>query len=242
MASSITSATSVFGYLIPEGFESRTVNLYSQFIEADPSATVVPLKARPECLESAVHNVRTGLVPGMCVDSSLYMGLGSLMDAITKEASVSNVIDTVFADCKTGALVGDCTGVSAFRNMSSFLGTVDEPVVAICGGGWETRVAMTALSGEVTMIQVQAEPDALLDDIPTGCVVEYVPEFPSFEPFDLVVNPPDGFNPRENQYVIRTSAWFECLRLALSVGKFRGLPENISLDTAEQYKKIIAHV
>lgn len=246
----VTSSTSVFGYLLPVGEDSRLVNLYSRFIEADPSATIVPLAARRECLESAVHNVRTGLIQGVCVDRSLYSEIACLVDARTNESTVSGVIDTVFADPKTGVLVGDCVAVKAVSEMTGFIEAVMDPVILMYRDCWETRVAMTALSGWATMMEIAAEPSEHLDNIPTGCVVEYCSDNQiDTSPFDLVVNPPDGFKPADWQATLAISGalskqvvQFEALRLAYSIGKFRGLAEQICLETANSYEKILAAV
>lgn len=244
----ITSDTSVFGYLMPAGTSTKLVNLYSRFIDADPSATVVPLATRKECLESAVHNVRTGLIQGMLVDKALYSDISSLVDAVTKEAIVSGVIDTIFADPHTGALVGDCVAVKAITAMTSYIETIKDPLVMLYCDCWETRVVMTALSGRVTMMEVVADPSEAMDSIPTGCVVEYTGNEPSdSEPFDLVVNPPEPFEPAENQHKLAftvdqpplsgQAVTFEALRLAYSIGKFRSLSEQICLEAAKTYEK-----
>ena len=238
----ISATTSVFGYLMADGKDGGRVGLYAQFISADPSAVMVPLAARPECLESAVHNVRTGLIQGICVDHSLSGRVSPLVDAVTKEASVAGVIDTVFADPKTGALVGDCAAVKAVSALTRNLDSVTDPLILIYGDGWETRVAMTALSGRVTMMEIAAHGNESLNSIPTGCVVEYAgdEEIVTY-PYDLVVNPPPGFSPTSGQRSLPMTAGaivpFESMRLAYSVGKFRNLPDQVCEEMAKSYAK-----
>lgn len=248
----VTADTSVFGYLMPDWAPSQLVTLYSAFVSADPSGTVVPLVARRQCLESAVHNVRTGLIHGMFVDRALYHEMPDLVDAVTKEAHVSGVIDTVYADRMTGSLAGDCAAVKAVSALTEHLESIADPLVLIYGGDWWTRVAMTALAGKVTMMEIVARETDELDAIPTGCVVEYAGYDDKFstEPYDLVVNPPNGFEHVEGQHVLTLSdvnhvrfaadgrdIRFEAMRAAYSVGLFRGLPEKLCREAAERYEK-----
>lgn len=253
----VNSESSVFGYLMPDWAPSQLVTLYSAFVSADPSGIVVPLVARRQCLESAVHNVRTGLIHGLFVDRSLYRGLSDLVDAVTREAHISGVIDTIYTDRKTGSLVGDCASVKAVSALTEHLESVADPLVLIYGGDWETRVAMTALSGKVTMMEIVARESVELDAIPTGCVVEYAGHDDKFstEPYDLVVNPPGNFAPADGQGVLHMSdgnsvrfmadgkaVRFEAMRAAYSVGMFRGLPEKLCREAAERYEKILRTV
>ena len=238
----VTADTSVFGYLMPNWSKSRLVNLYSRFIAADPSAMVVPLVARMECLESAIHNVRTGLIQGMLVDSSLYSIVSNLVDALTTEASVSGVIDTIFVAPQKGTVIGDCSAVKAIASLTDSMEVIPDPVVLMYGGDWETRVAMTALSGRDTLMEIAAAQTADLDAIPTGCVVEYAgDEKVTTDQYDLVVNPPDGFSPAPGQSILSVTTGnpvkFEATRLAYAVGRFRGLSKQICLDTAKNYEK-----
>jgi len=239
----VNDSTSVFGYLFPAGECGWRVECYARFLSVDPSAMMVPLAARIECLESAVHNVRTGLVQGICVDPSLYSRMAGLVDAVTREASVAGVIDTVFADGKTGALVGDCSAVKAVTALTGNLDSVEDPVVLFYGNGWETRVAMTALSGRVTLMEIAGGKSGELDAIPTGCVVEYAGD-DEVSPwnFDLVVNPHPSYFPPKGQSVLPLTLGhvipFEAMRLAYSVGKFRGLPEKLCVEAAGQYEKL----
>ena len=248
----VNSESSVFGYLMPAWAPSQMVTLYSAFVAADPSGIVVPLVARLHCLESAVHNVRTGLIHGMFVDRSLYCEMPDLVDAVTKEAHISGVIDTIYTDRKTGALAGDCAAVKAVSALTEHLESIADPLVLIYGGDWETRAVMTALAGKVTMMEIVSRETEELDAIPTGCVVEYAGYDDKFstEPYDLVVNPPDGFVPTEGQHVLTLSdvnhvrfaadgldVRFEAMRAAYSVGMFRGLPEKLCREAAERYEK-----
>lgn len=248
----VTADTSVFGYLMPDWAPSQLVTLYSAFVSADPSGIVVPLVARQKCLESAVHNVRTGLIHGLFVDRSLCMVISDLVDAVTKEAQISGVIDTIYTDRKTGSLVGDCAAVKAVSALTEHLESIDDPLVLMYRDDWETRVAMTALSGKVTMMEIVAMESEELDAIPTGCVVEYAGHDDKFstEPYDLVVNPPVSFVPAEGQHVLHMSdgnnvrfmaygeaVRFEAMRAAYSVGLFRGLPEKLCREAAERYEK-----
>lgn len=249
----VNSESSVFGYLMPDWAPSQLVTLYSAFVSADPSGIVVPLVARQRCLESAVHNVRTGLIHGLFVDRSLCMTISDLVDAVTKEAHISGVIDTIYTDRKTGSLVGDCAAVKAVSALTEHLvESIADPLVLMYRDDWETRVAMTALSGKVTMMEIVAPETEELDAIPTGCVVEYAGHDDKFstEPYDLVVNPPGNFVPAEDQHVLHMSdgnnvrfmadgkaVRFEAMRAAYSVGMFRGLPEKLCREAAERYEK-----
>lgn len=246
MDKQISSGTAVFGYLMPAGSETGLVFLYSRYLRDDPSSVVVPLGARQECLESAVHNVRTGLVPGMLVDQAFYTSLFGHVDAVTPAANESGVIDTLYADPVKGVVVGDCAAVQAVRYMTSFLGSFDDPIVLMYGNGWETRVAMTALSGSVTLMHLSCSPDKKLDAINTGCVVEYVSDMDP-EPYDLLVGPPTGLREVGGQSRIwltpsggqsaKTSARFEALRLAVSMRMFRGIPATMDVQAADNYEK-----
>jgi len=249
----VNSESSVFGYLMPDFAPSQLVTLYSAFVAADPSGIVVPLVARRQCLESAVHNVRTGLIHGLFVDRSLYRGMPDLVDAVTREAHISGVIDTIYTDRKTGSLVGDCAAVKAVSALTEHLvESIADPLVLMYRDDWETRVAMTALSGKVTMMEIVARETEELDAIPTGCVVEYAGYDDKFstEPYDLVVNPPGNFAPAAGQHVLHMSdgnnvrfmadgkaVRFEAMRAAYSVGMFRGLPEKLCREAAERYEK-----
>jgi hypothetical protein len=238
---------------MPDFAPSQLVTLYSAFVAADPSGIVVPLVARRQCLESAVHNVRTGLIHGLFVDRALYRGMPDLVDAVTREAHISGVIDTIYTDRKTGSLVGDCAAVKAVSALTEHLvESIADPLVLMYRDDWETRVAMTALSGKVTMMEIVARETEELDAIPTGCVVEYAGYDDKFstEPYDLVVNPPGNFAPAAGQHVLHMSdgnnvrfmadgkaVRFEAMRAAYSVGMFRGLPEKLCGEAAERYEK-----
>lgn len=245
MSSSITSDTDVFGYLLPDGTGTSRVNLYASMLEADPSAVLVPMNTRLSCLDSALHTVRTGLVRGMLIDPAFYSDASELVDSLTGPAIAAGIVDTVFLDRMTGKMVGDCAAVKAYSSVASGIASVEDPVVLLYGNGWDTRVAMAALSGTVTLMCVAAERDPVLDSIPTGCVVEYCGEDREPDPFDLVSSPPEGFSGRDGQLVIgiadsrRSMVAFEAMRLAESVGKIRGLPGGMAGMTAEQYKKIL---
>ena len=242
----VTSDTSVFGYLLPEHMASILVGMYSQFLQADPSALVVPLHTRSKCLESALHNVRTGLVPGMLVDSALYEDISDLVDSVSRPSFVAGLIDTVYLDTANNRLVGDCIAVRAFNLATDYMDSIQDPTVFFYGGGWETLVGMTALSGIASLMVVHAEPDERLDSIPTGCFVEYADSPPDdLTIFDLVVNPPEGFKPADGQHVLSLTPsmssvqWnlptFEAYRLAYAVGKFRGIPDKICTQSAMTY-------
>lgn len=255
MTSFVNSDTTVFGYLLPEGVRTSRVELYARFLSADPSATIVPLHARETCLESAIHNVRTGLIRGYCVDPAFYMMAEPYVDIISQEATVANVVDTVYADPKTGAIVGDCMAVAAFRSVAyPFLSGVKDPIALMYGSDWETRVGMTALSGMMTLMKIDSPGNFELDSIGTGCVVEYNESGESIDPspFDILVNPPEDVSTLDTQFSIGMScgkdtrigpAGFEALRLAYTVGKFMGLPGGDEGKVAAEYaKKLNEHI
>lgn len=249
MTKYISSDTTVFGYLLPEGVRTSRVELYARFLSSDPSATIVPLHARETYLESAIHNVRTGLVRGYCIDPAFYMMVEPYVDVISQEAAVANVVDTVSVDPKTGAVVGDCMGVAAFRSVTSrFLSGVKDPIALLYGSDWEVRIGMTAMSGMMTLMKVNSPGNPELDSIGTGCVVEYNEsgEAIDSEPFDILVNPPDRVGTLGHQFSIGMScgkdtsigpAGFEALRLAYTVGKFMGLHGGDEGKVAAEYAK-----
>lgn len=227
----VESCTDVFGYLIPEGIESSRVGLYSEMICTMPMAALVPLRVRSGRLESAVYAARSGLVQGLLVDPSLYDDVIKYLDVMGKSADWAGMVDTIYVDGRTGALAGDFCAIGAADSLvSPFVSGIDDPMALVYGSGWECRAALGAMRGKLSFATVVGEPDDWCDMVDIGCRLEFSGAADP-GPFDIVSGDCptiDRLSP--NALVLpmcgeMPHARFEAMRLAMSMERFRKLPE-----------------
>lgn len=211
--------TPVTAYFIQHDLQSREYPEYASLAE-DEEISLVPFTVNPAYLESAVHNLRTGLFGRIILDSYMvYRGTDEYVDVKTPAAARSYWYDAMYYDAEKRLVVGDNTYARAFEMLSEdFLARIADPMVLVwTREEYEAVSAMIGLTGKVTFATVRGDERPPMCEIDMGCRVEYVAE-PDPAPFDLVIDPPADYVPPEKQLVIRTrSREFIAAKLAAAV-------------------------
>jgi len=249
----VSIETDTFGYLVPEQERNGRLTLYGEFLGSDPSVAIVPVRVSPLYLETAVHAVRAGIFKGLVVDPAYYGTVGQLMDVLRRPADETGVVDFVYQDSNTGALVGDCIAVEAFRSLvNDVLMSTKDAMAIVMGNGWETRVAMKAMRGLLTFMTIVGASTEQTENLDAGCRVEYMGEGYDSSPFDLAVNFGDGYEKPAGQTTVNMVSGmdadicpvhFEAMRLAMSVTVGRGLPGYLDRQIYGEFlKKLKVHI
>jgi hypothetical protein len=211
--------TPVTAYFVPQGFQSREYPEYASLTE-DEKISLVPFTVNPAYIESAVHNLRTGLFGRIILDSYMvYRGTDEYVDVKTPAAALSYWYDAMYYDAEKRLVVGDNTYARAFEMLSEdFLARIADPMVLVwTREEYEAVSAMVGLTGKVTFATVRGDERPPMCEVDMGCRVEYVAE-PDPAPFDLVIDPPADYVPPAKQLVIRTdSREFIAAKLAAAV-------------------------
>ena len=221
----ISPDASVLAYLMQDGLRSSDYPVYAGMAEADPSVALVPFKVKPCRLESAVGNLRNGMLSGIMLDSTVaYDVPDDLVDVRTPVSALAGHSDLLYYDGKSRLVVGDLAGARAFQAVAGLLQSdkIEDPIALVYGDYDDKLVAMSALSGQLTFVTVCGRDEPPFNEIDMGCRVEFMGD-PDPRPFDILVNPPKTYTPTGSQIVVDTKGPdMTAYRLAETICACRG--------------------
>lgn len=150
----MTPDTIPYGYLFEEGADPSRFERISDMM---PDGTVlVPLKTRAQFLESAIHNVSTGLFEAVLVDPSLETRAFDYVGARSVASDELSRVDCI--TCHRGALRGDMMAYNALCNvLNSRVPSTGELMGGVIGTGRNSLVCLYYLLRICSYVQVVGE-------------------------------------------------------------------------------------
>ena len=207
----------VSGEELPVPGESPAYLAHAELAERETSFALIPFSVRHAYLESAMHNLRTGLFGAVMLDSYIIPASSDdYVDVKTPIAGRGWWYDFAYYDADKRLVVGDNTYSRAIRLLSEdFLGKIADPIALVwTRDEYVDTSALVAFSARLAFATVRGFERPPMCEIDIGCRVEFVDE-PDQAPFDIVVDPPEDYEPPAKQLVIRTdSREFVAARLA----------------------------